>query len=341
MGKRKNLVWNILVYEFPATRSGTNYYRFVVTASILPNDIYLPIGVKTATFNANVKLKKSKDTIGIFDLNLGGLTNSPLPVVPPKPSTFNRIPASAATDLTRTLSLFGSPNLGEVVTNNFLGGTRDASLVYGGMISRNTLEPIVGVNIGLADIGDGKLGASIGIGTNSNNTPFYIGPSIQYSILTVSGGVRFATNGNSIDTNLAGIFSLDLSQLLGGKREITEFQVANTSIGGNWGKASDGIYRDLALIDYQLTNLTGASTVKGISLTQIKTCDGKEIFPGVNLSLSNSSGYQFIPRGQYKYNEAQDYDVKVDGLTPISQTKPLDICNAEGAREIVLTVKKK
>jgi hypothetical protein len=340
VSEKKKIVWKILVYEFPATKSGVNYYRFVTTASIFPNDIYLPIGVRTATLNANVKLKKSKTTIGISERNLGGLIDSPLPVVPPKPSTLNPIPESATTDLTRTLSLFGSPNLGEVVTNNFLGGTKDASLVYGGMIGKNTLEPIVGANLGLADLGDGKLGALIGVGTNSNNTPFYIGPSIQYSILTISGGVRFATNGNSVDTNLAGIFSLDLSQLLGGKREITEFQVANTSTGGNWGRASDDIYKNLALIDYQLTNSTGTSIPEGISVTQTKTCDGTEISPGMNLSLRKDSGFQFIPRGKYKYNEIQNYDLKVDGIKPISQAKPFDACIAEGALEMKLTIKK-
>jgi len=334
----KKITWNIMVYRFPASTS-INYYRFVVTASVSPIDIYLPPKVKTTKLDVSISLKPSPSTIGIFEPNLGELKGFDLPVELPRDSALNKIPKSrAATELTRTLSLFGSPNLGEVVTNNFLGGTKDASLVYGGMIAKNALEPVVGANLGFANIGDAKLGALIGVGTNSSNTPFYIGPSIQYSILTLSGGFRFATNANAVDTNFAGIASLDLSQLFGGKREVKEFQVENIATGGDWGKASDEIYKNLAAIDYQLTDLTGNQIPKIVSLTQKASCDGK-ISPSVNLDIQ-TQGLQFIPKGKYTYNQKQGYLLKDELGQFLSQDTVFNACPDVGAKDLRITIVK-
>jgi hypothetical protein len=334
----KKITWDIDVYKFPASTT-INYYRFVVKASILPVDIYIPLDVTATKLDASIRLKRGASTIGILDSNLGELKGFNIPVQNPRSSTLNPL-KNASTDLTRTLSLFGSPNLGEVVTDNFLGGTKDASLVYGGMIAKNSLEPIVGANLGLANIGDAKLGALIGVGTNSSNTPFYIGPSIQYSILTISGGLRFATNTNAVDTNFAGIASLDLSQLFGGKREVKELKIENVSTGGDWGKASDEIYRNLALIDYQLTDLTGNQTPKVISLTQTKSCDDKKSSP-INLDIQ-TKGLQFIPRGKYTYNQDPVYVLKsTEEGQLISKDMIFDACPDIGGTDLKITIGKK
>jgi hypothetical protein len=333
----KKITWDIDVYKFRASTS-INYYRFVVKASVSPINIYLPLDVTATKLDAKISLKRGSSTIGIFDPNLGELKAINLPVQNPKASVLNPI-KSASNELTRTLSLFGSPNLGEVITDNFLGGTRDASLVYGGMIAKNSLEPIVGANLGLANIGDAKFGALIGVGTNSSNTPFYIGPSIQYSILTLSGGLRFATNTNAVDTNFAGIASLDLSQLFGGKREVKELKVENVLTGGDWGKASDEIYRNLALIDYQLTDLTGNQTLKVISLNQIKSCDDKKI-SSVKLDIQ-TKGLQFIPRGKYTYNQDPVYILKDKLRQPITQDIVLDACPDVGGTNLEIIIGKK
>lgn len=333
----KRITWNIMVYKFPASTS-TSYYRFVVTASVLPIDVYLSPKVTTTKVDVGISLKPSPSTIGIFEPNLGELKGFNLPVELPRSSILNPIPKSASNELTRTLSLFGSPNLGEVITNNFLGGTKDASLIYGGMIAKNALEPVVGANLGFANIGDAKLGALIGVGTNSSNTPFYIGPSIQYSILTLSSGFRFATNANAVDTNFAGIASLDLSQLFGGKQEVKEFQLENTSTGGDWGKASDEIYKNLAAIDYQPKDLTGNQTPKIISLTQKASCDDKPI-PSVNLDIQ-TEGLQFIPRGKYTYNRKPEYLLQDELGRFIPQDTVFNACLDVGAKDLKITIVK-
>ncbi len=333
----KRITWNIMVYKFRAS-TNINYYRFVVTASVLPIDIYLSPKVATTKLDVGISLKPSPSTIGIFEPNLGELKGFNLPVELPRSSTLNSIPKSASTELTRTLSLFGSPNLGEVVTNNLLGGTRDASLVYGGMIAKNSLEPVVGANLGFTNIGDAKLGALIGVGTSSSNTPFYIGPSIQYSILTLSGGFRFATNANAVDTNFAGIASLDLSQLLGGKREVKEFQLENIATGGDWGQKSDEISKNLASIDYQPKDLTGNQIPKIISLTQKASCDSKPS-PSINLDIQ-TEGLQFIPRGKYTYNQKPGYLLQDELGRSIPQDDVFNACLDVGAKDLKITIVK-
>ena len=320
----KDIKWQIKIYRFPASKK-INVYRFTAKATSKPFNLLYPDATDKSNMplNVGISIKKSEGTIGILEPNLAA---SPVEInIDLSPNTKSLISGTAPTELNTLLSFLGGADLGKIVRNNFLGGTNESSIITGGLISDKVVEPLVGVNLELKNIGDVKGGFLFGVGT-TNKAPLYIGPSLQYSVLTFSAGARIFEKNQATYIDPAGVFSIDLSQLLGGKNQITKLKIDNTKTGGNWGIASEAVAKDLAFISW---TRSGSSI---LSFIKEKNCAGMPVIDGekARFSIATASGSRFIPQGIY--TNLSKSDELHSGPFPLKGD--VNICGSIGVNEL-------
>jgi Calx-beta domain len=332
----KDINWEIKIHRFPASKN-FSLYRYTAKAVIDPFKLVFPAmssaesskstppaavpvePPKNATqAEIHIKFKKSEATIGLIEPNLTE-TSLPIefsPVVKEKISTLKE--TSSDQELITSLGFFfnlKNAELGKLVSNNFLGNLQNSSIITGGLISEKSVDSLVGINTQLADVGDIKLGAIIGIGINNNN-PLFVGPSLSYSGLTVSAGARISSKNDEVKFDPSALISLDLSQSIGGQQQNKKISVDKNQAGGKWGVASDLISQNLALVYWT------ATTDDTSLLVNNEDCNGS-IIPKENQAkiplktFNNASKLAFIPRGKYEY-----------------QKRILDFCRAEGVNKL-------
>ncbi|WP_315788269.1 hypothetical protein [Fischerella sp. JS2] len=250
----QNITWDMKIYRFAVARLQNQpiyIYRFVAKAVIEPFKLTFAKAEKTtADLNVAISFKKGEETVGLSNRKL---VASPIPIEiqieKGQQANLKKLEdAKAFTQLNTALSFFGSPDLSQVVSNNFLGGTNNTSIITGGLINDKVAQPIIGVNLDLIDLGSSKAGGLFGIGLTDNNS-LYVGPSFQYSIITLSAGARIFDKKDSTRVEPAGVISFDLSQVIGGKQQVKRIELDRSKVGGDWGKASEEIVKDLVLVD--------------------------------------------------------------------------------------------
>jgi hypothetical protein len=331
----QGIKWEIKIYRFKVAKVPEIYlYRFTAKALIEPFNLVFPASRSSSDpknppkATTIITFKTSEGTIGILEPNL---TATPFDLVL-SPATEEKIEALKASnsdqELITILSYFFNPDLGKIVSNNFLGQLQNVSIITGGLISDNYVDSLIGVNSQLTTIGDAKVGALLGVGL-TNNSPLFVGPSLSYSIFTASVGARVSSQNESIRVDPAGLISFDLSQVVGGRQQIKEVKIDQNQVGGNWGEASDKISKNLALVYW--TKTVSEDDKNSIILVNTTDCDDQSI-PLENQAKIPwktviDSKVIFIPTGKYEYQRPLGNKVP-------ERPRPLDVCNAQGVNGI-------
>ncbi len=334
----QDITWDMKIYRFAVARPQNQpiyIYRFVVKAIIEPFNLTFAKADNTkADLNVAISFKRGEETVGLSNLKL---IASPIPIeIQMKKGQQTNLKkledAKAFTQLNTALSFFGSPDLSQIVSNNFLGGTSNTSIITGGLINDKVAQPIIGLNLDLLDLGSSKVGGLLGIGLTDNNS-LYIGPSFQYSILTLSAGARIFEKKDFTRIEPAGVISFDLSQAIGGKQQNRKIELDESKVGGDWGKASEEIVKDLTLVDWGVTQ--NPNIQQSLTLVREKDCTGNQIQPTeyaelpLNISTGEKSSLKFIPQGIYKYQGLDKlpiiYALHDDGV-PVEKNVDINFC---------------
>ncbi|MFB2771396.1 hypothetical protein ACE1AT_19225 [Pelatocladus sp. BLCC-F211] len=335
----QDITWDMKIYRFAVARPQNQpiyIYRFVVKAIIEPFNLTFVKAENTkADLNIAISFKKGEETVGLSNLKL---IASPIPIEiqmeKGQQTNLKKLEdAKAFTQLNTALSFFGSPDLSQIVSNNFLGGTSNTSIITGGLINDKVAQPIVGVNLDLLDLGSSKAGGLLGIGITDSNS-LYIGPSFQYSILTLSAGARIFDKKDSTRVEPAGVISFDLSQVIGGKQQNEKIDLDKSKTGGDWGKASEEIVKDLALVDWGVTQ--NPNIQQSLALVREKDCTGNKIQPNeyaelpIKITAGEKPSLKFIPQGIYKYQGLDKlpliYALHDDGV-PVDKNAEINFCS--------------
>ncbi len=334
----QDINWDIKIYRFAVARPQNQpiyIYRFVAKAVIEPFKLSFAKAETTdANLNVAISFKKGEETVGLSNRKLIA-SAIPIKIEQEKGQAANLKKledAKAFTQLNTALSFFGSPDLSQVVSNNFLGGTSNSSIITGGLINDKVAQPIIGVNLDILDLGSAKAGGLFGIELTDNNS-LYIGPSLQYSILTLSAGARIFDKKDSTRVEPVGVISFDLSQVIGGKQQNKKIDLDRSKVGGDWGKASEEIVKDLALVDWGVTQ--NPSIQQPLALVKEKNCAGNKIQPNeyaeipINISTGEQSSLKFIPEGIYKYQGLDKlpiiYTLNDDGVR-VNKNAEINFC---------------
>ncbi|KAI9134864.1 hypothetical protein [Acaryochloris sp. CCMEE 5410] len=312
----EGIEWKIKVYKYKISKD-TSYYRFSAKAIAKPLKLTYPNAgdTKEKTITVNMQFTPGEGTVGILQPNLTFLP--PQFSIDLPPNVQSLLDSTAPSELETAISFLGGFNPTD--SSNLFGSNTEASIITGGLIGDGFVEPISGVNLEVFDIGRAKGGVIFGVGT-IGTTPLYIGPSLQYSVLTFSAGARISEQNESTSIDPAGLISLDLSQLIGGKKQIKSLIVDNNETGGDWGKVSDEISSNLAFIKWN------NSSINPISLIMEKDCSRQDIDNKnkAQLFFNTDTGYRFVPRGIYKYQMGSAPET--DGPFPISEDAEVTIC---------------
>jgi Calx-beta domain len=317
----KNINWEIKIYRFPVAKN-IFLYRYTAKAVVDHFKLVFPVSNLAESpknppkADISINFKKSEATVGLLEPDI---TAVPLPIeLSPvvKEKIDNLKETNSDQELITTLGYFfnlKNAELGKFVSNNFLGGLQNSSIITGGLISDKSVDSLVGIDTKLTDIGDVKLGATIGIGVNNSN-PLFVGPSISYSGLTIAAGARISSKNDTLKFDPSGLISLDLSQALGGQQQNKKVTIDKSQVGGDWGVASDLISQNLALVYWSIS--TSGTLVNN------KDCNNVNILPEnqakIPLTFLGNSKLGFIPRGKYEYQNLQ------------GKTENIDVCKAEG-----------
>ncbi|MCP6762719.1 MAG: hypothetical protein NHB32_29065 [Fischerella sp. CENA71] len=346
----QDITWDIKIYRFAVARLQNQpiyIYRFVAKAVIEPFKLTFAKAETTdANLNVAISFKKGEETVGLSNLKL---LASPIPIKIEKEkgqeTNLKKLEdAKAFTQLNTALSFFGSPDLSQIVSNNFLGGTNNTSILTGGLINDKVAQPIVGVNLDILDLGNSKAGGLLGIGITDSNS-LYIGPSFQYSILTLSAGARIFEKKDFTRVEPAGVISFDLSQVIGGKQQNREIELDRNKVGGDWGKASEEIVKNLALVDWGITQ--NPNIQQSLALVKEKDCADNKIQPDeyaelpIKISQGEKPRLKFIPQGKYKYQGLDTlpiiYALHADGV-PVNKNAEINFCPT-GETQTVKTIR--
>ncbi len=316
--KNNDISWRIEAYRF-AAKGGTPYFRFAIKAIMKPISLLFPnTGETEARINVGISFVSGPGTVGLLERSFS-TGNNPIPIVlsPAAVKTLTKIADThGASDLETDLKfLGGGAELGKIITNGLLGGTSDASVISGGIVGNGKVSQIVGVNQELAKFSNGALGFLLGVEPGGDNSLFF-GPSLRMSVFTFAVGLRAyeknkaGTDEKTATTRVAGTLSIDLSRLTGAKKTTNQIKLDNSATGGDIGKASDLIARDLTLIKWDLKSDTQNAR---FTLTQIKDRTGADIAEeerrAVFTFTPNALGAPqllFIPAGIYSYGGLPD-----------------------------------
>ncbi|RUT05899.1 hypothetical protein DSM106972_031050 [Dulcicalothrix desertica PCC 7102] len=308
----KKINWQINVYKFVVKQQPkVTLYRFAVKAVVEPFEIFFPTQVSEATkvnLEAGISFKQSDKNIGLLDdvryISFSEETN--IALEPRKEDLINKLNQEDASNKLEGILTFagGSKKLGEVVSQGLLGGSKNISIVSGGVIDfgGGEISPLVGVNSEITNFGDASAGFLFGAGLG-DQTSLFIGPSLQASIFTLSAGGLAVQGKKDTEVHLAGLISVDLSRLTGSKKVTNTINLRDKEIGGNWGKASGELLKDLTLLEWTFTSSN--SQFRSFSLR--KVCDSKRLpVPEekqtvLTINANDNKIIKFIPKGIYKY----------------------------------------
>lgn len=314
----KDINWEIDIYKFPISDK-LNYYRFTVKAKVDRFELLFPNATQpVSNMDVVISFRQNQATIGLLEPNLRSIpAGIDIQLAPAVEKTLTQLADQhSASDLETNLNLLGGgAQLGEIVAKGLLGGTSDASVIAGGIIGQGKVSQVIGVNQEFAHLGPATIGALLGIEPGGDSSLFF-GPSIRLSIFTLAVGLRTFEKTNSITleknatSRFAGVLSMDLSRLSGSKTTVSKVQLDNSVSGGDWGKASDLIARDLALVHITI-KAEAADADKSWSLIQIKdghgnmiTDDTKRARLDFKAGMDNITPLRFVPSGEYEYQLA-------------------------------------
>jgi hypothetical protein len=141
-----------------------------------------------------------------------------------------------------------------VVSRGILGGTENTSIITGGLIGSGEVQPLFGANLEFSQNKDFTPGLLFGLGPGGDNSTLFLGPSVRFSVFTLSAGARVFDVNEGTKIRPGGVISLDLSRAFGNKQDVNHIRLNNPSVGGDWSKVGTVIANDLSqnasLVDF-------------------------------------------------------------------------------------------
>lgn len=324
-----DITWEIQVYKSiirDATKSEPEIasYRFAAKSQIPDTKLVFNNPVSNQpkiNFGVNFKTRKDDNYQGCYDLDGSHPTllstfefdsATKLPNIPKLiPDDDDRAVlenierTKPDSELETILRYAGGVKLGDVVSRGIFGGTSDASLITGGLIGDGDINALAGANLGLYELGDASGGVLFGIALDKDDDDdsgrdLYLGPSFQYSIFTLSGGLRVSEDDDAIDSSFAGVVSLDLSQLIGNKPSNKEpIKLENNVFGGNWADLLKVQPEQVALQDWAIKYQENAKLPE-----ELKKVQGS--FELIQCSVANTIE-ECLEQGSARYQINIDY----------------------------------
>jgi len=303
-----DISWVIQIYKFAAKAGSVYYYRFAAKAIVRRFELTFPnTSDSEAKLDVGIDIRRSDATIGVLEPNLRSLPGSlTVKLDPAREEELKRLKEeNAESQLETTLRFIGGgAELGAIVSSGLLGGTSDASIIAGGLVGQGRIGQVIGVNREFRPAAGFTPGILFGIDPSGDRSLF-LGPSLRFSVFTVAAGIQTFEEDRRTSAGFGGVVSVDLSRATGAKRTTQKIQLDNSVTGGDWGKASDLISRDLALVKW---SLAGDSANAGFTLVQIEDAAGNSITESAKRARFDFTVAQnavpammFIPRGRYRY----------------------------------------
>jgi hypothetical protein len=347
--------WSVTQFRIRVSSSPETFeYRYVITSSLERYDVSTTAdnaAQEKVTIQAAWQAKQANPSLLdklLFNLGVGNsaiefedVTIHPAPVLADK---INQVDASGGPSrLEAYVRLFSGVDASDVIAKNILGGTRNASIITGGLVSRDKLTSLVGVNTEFSPFSTAsvKPGYLLGISPSGGNDLF-AGLSARTDVITLGVGLQVSEEdktkrvppqtGTALKGELAGVVSFDLSRLLGGKEERPKLAVSRGTVGGDLGLSSDEIAANLGggilYIDYpppgnDSNGQPDPNTVPILYLTQFENEKGEPV-SGTNAvrvpvrlyswTPTQSRGkYLFVPAGKYHWDVPPPYVLSIAG----------------------------
>jgi hypothetical protein len=327
----EDITWIFQIYRFrfASDADGFDDDLFRYTVKAVRNDFELRFpGVSSTTdigVNLHLAVRFSRggmnDTLANFltptGLLISGTENISIPVNSSNIPTDISANASKIQDgFSSYLGLLGT-QVSSLVTNGFLAGSENSSVVTGPLIQLTgddrEIQPLVGINWPLFNIGESVSGGLTVGGTVTENAALFVGPSFNIDVVSFGVGASIFGEQDTIRTEAAGFLSFDLSRLVGGRRPTTQsLTFESNEEGGNWGEATSELTKNLGLIAWSLTSeLTGTVGLEIVRIVRtqsngIEKIEEKETYPlnpgdnmigFVNLEGDVTEYRYVVPRG--------------------------------------------
>ena len=304
--------WHIRQYRFLRAEGGPAgpprfVYRYTITAVLGEYEVSAQSSVKLS-IRAQWRPPKPGDQLSEALTMLGvtspflNFANVQVAVEPVQSQQLQAVEAAGGPSRLETnLQLITGVDVARLFSSNLLGGTRSASFISGALFSfadsTDELSTMVGVNRELVGNTQAQLGLVFGITPDDLQT-LYIGPSLRFSIVTLSAGLKIAQRdrplpdlGTELARDFGATLSVDLSRLAGGKRDTAPLQIDRSTVGGDLGLSSDELSQNLAGL---LVSLSGDP---GTRVQASRKSDGTL----VSLQPRDETYWQFVPAGEYKW----------------------------------------
>jgi len=305
----EGITWIIRQYPFLKDKeAGIWIYRYTVSARLAPFDIYLSNTTQEKiALSAVVSFRPSKATVGLSATQLYlGSFNVELSAA--RAEQLKKIDGGGAlTRVNGILDLFGSPELGTVISKGLFGGSADTQVVTGLLAARDRVSSLVGANVDLARSGPGwRPGFLFGVSSKGEDA-LYLGPSIRRSAVLASLGAvvrsKLEETGepeSRLRGEWGGVLSVDLSRLFGGREVLEKVGVPQAEVGGNWGVSGDTMGRGLGYLTLSMNYQDPRDPI--VEATQITGAEGKAVEPKSAHILRLTSGERrfFLPAGTYR-----------------------------------------
>lgn len=229
--------WEIGLY--PIQRGSFTFYRVTLKSRLARTEQLEFAGTtqSQATLKTVVAFNNSISTIGISNEILSA-TNTIETISPPQKDELPNVGAQlGGSKIEGILRFVGNAELKDIVDHQLFGGTRKSSLFYGGLIGQGSIKQLVGVNqiVKANKSGNSSVGFLFGVAPERNNALF-AGPTLQSGPITIGAGVVAREKADSSDTHVkigAGVTAaLDVSQLVGGKKNVQTIVLKENVIGG-------------------------------------------------------------------------------------------------------------
>ena len=309
------ILWDITAYRFSVGSGEADvYYRFTARARVKRFSLLFPDRAEPAATIRTVFAFRNRPP-GDFqpDFESAGVQ---IELPPASSEQLERIQEGPPTELETILDFVGGVQLGDIVMQGLFPGTAETSVVSGGLVGEGKVQRVVGVNTELLHTSGATFGVLFGVLFDSQNSLF-LGPSIQFSILTLAVGIRAfeSSSGDPDDVSIAGRFagviSIDLSRLTRSKSQVTKLALSESIAGGGWGKSADALGSEHTLLYWSFHDESGDPEPGAVTfrLVQIKDAEGNEISDPAHratlaFALQQADAKEvtrFVPKGTYRY----------------------------------------
>jgi len=248
----------------------------------------------------------------------------------------------ADTQLGALLKFATGIDYADTITKGLLGGSRDASVMTGLLVSEGHVGQVVGFNVEADPTAKVRKGLLFGVDPSGDDS-LYIGPSLSNGTVSLSAGLRIvdeetANGDGSLRGRLAGIISVDLSRLSGGKKPPKPLELNRSQVGGNFAISTDLLAGNIGAL--RIAKVTVNRPARRLTLRRLDDPNPEHPVQ-VTFTKTLEDVLRFLPAGKYQWEAPVGYKVEflAEGeVIPHDQALPIepdDLVYFEGELRVV------